>query len=331
MGALGNSRVWLRSGSSLVLALVLASVVSAEPVKPTEKPLLWEITHPMLAQASYVYGTIHVPDKRVVTLPPVLSAALHAADEINTEIPMDMSTQMSMVPRLMNEDGKTLKEILPEELHARLTKYMQGFGMPMAQFERFRPWAVAAQLVLMDYLQELATVGPLDQQLWRIAQEADKELGALETVEEQISVFESLTPEAQIKFLKMTLDQIETGRDEQGRLKVLERMVVAYLEGDLKNLAAVAMEQYDTTDPDMKKFYDRLIVHRNKLMSKRMIEKMRKQGDRSYFFAVGALHLPESHGVLESLDREGFTLKRLTPADAARVKKIADGKSEARS
>ena len=79
-------------GAGLLL-LCLAGVTSTRAqtgdgasVRPTEKPFLWRVDGPA---PSYLYGTVHVPDQRVLELPQVVRRALEAADVFNAEIPLD--------------------------------------------------------------------------------------------------------------------------------------------------------------------------------------------------------------------------------------------------
>ncbi len=53
----------------LALLCLVAAPAQAQGIKPTEKPFLWKIEGEV---DSYLYGTIHVPDKRVTTLPKVV-------------------------------------------------------------------------------------------------------------------------------------------------------------------------------------------------------------------------------------------------------------------
>src|SRR5437773_1181942 len=59
---------------------------------PTTKPFLWRIEGPV---PSYLYGTIHLPDSRVLDMPEVVRQAIAASDGIFTELPIDATLKVA--------------------------------------------------------------------------------------------------------------------------------------------------------------------------------------------------------------------------------------------
>ena len=57
-------------------APVATPQVAAKAATAIERPLLWRIELPT---PSYLYGTIHLPDDRVTSLPPVVTEAMFLA------------------------------------------------------------------------------------------------------------------------------------------------------------------------------------------------------------------------------------------------------------
>ena len=75
--------------------------VAVKPATAIERPLLWRIELPT---PSYLYGTIHLPDDRVTSLPQVVTEAIGSCGALFTEIPMDMdkliaAAQAAMLPK----------------------------------------------------------------------------------------------------------------------------------------------------------------------------------------------------------------------------------------
>ena len=71
---------------------------SSTAVRATDKPFLWRIEG---TAPSYLYGTVHVPDPRVLELPEIVRRAFDASDVFNAEIPLDPATQAGMLARIM--------------------------------------------------------------------------------------------------------------------------------------------------------------------------------------------------------------------------------------
>ena len=65
-------------------------------------PFLWRVEGPT---PLYLFGTIHVPDDRVLTLPPSVVKAFTDSSAVYTEIPMDTATQMGVMGKVMLPDG----------------------------------------------------------------------------------------------------------------------------------------------------------------------------------------------------------------------------------
>src|SRR6185369_3208717 len=105
-----------RSSGALAFLVVLTATISfaaqttAPPrVRATDKPFLWRIEG---AVPSYLYGTVHVPDARVLELPDVVKRAFDASDVFNAEIPLDDATQASMMTKVMLPPGQDLRKIV---------------------------------------------------------------------------------------------------------------------------------------------------------------------------------------------------------------------------
>src|SRR5262249_56402384 len=99
-----------------------------------------------------------------------------------------------------------------------------------------KPWAVMSQLELLEFLPDI-TAGrqPLDSMLYAMAEKNGKEVGALETVDEQVAVFDGFSQEEQIRMLVSSLDDIEKPRPSG--VSATQELVGLYLAGDLNRLA----------------------------------------------------------------------------------------------
>lgn len=296
-----------RYGWWLLAALVL---VAACDRCSSAKPLLWRIEAQQPdGKPSYLFGTIHFPDDRVLELPDAVENAFEQADTVITEVPMDSATQMQMAMKSMLPGGKTLADVLPEKLHAKVVKLFESKGLPMMAIKRFKIWAVAVQVALVDHLMELASKTPLDMHLYNLGKEQGKQLAGLETLEEQIAVFDSLTREEQVEMLRQALEEREKQKEKGDDL--LAMMVEMYLEGDADVLMDRMMEEYDPDDPLDRKLIKKLFTDRNHVMAERIARKIRQAPGTSFFFAIGTGHLPGEEGVVALLRQAGFKIQRV--------------------
>src|SRR5262249_38088874 len=158
----------------------------------------------------------------------------------------------SLLGKVMLPPGQDLRKIVGDDVFERVVriigKAMGNSGPPgmtnilTSTMAAMKPWAVMSQIELLEFLPDVnAGRQPLDSTLYGIASKAGKELGALETVEEQIGVFESFTNDEQVKMLVETLDEYE--KPHTDGLSSTQELVRLYLEGDLDALAAEANKQ----------------------------------------------------------------------------------------
>ena len=297
------------SASLLAFALGLAPAAALGQVspEPTRRPFLWRIAG---EPPSYLYGTLHLPDERVLALPPVVIRALDRAQVFCAEVRMDEGGLRQMALAVLLPDGQTLDGVLPPELYQRVDRFVLSKGVPMPVFERMKIWAVATNLGVLDYFRQGVERRPvLDQYLYRRAQAAGKQLDALERIEDQIGILDSVDRPGQIAMLEQTLEHLE--RIEPGAPGPVEKLIVAYLSGDGERLLRTGLEYADLDDPQTARFLDALIDRRNRTMAAAIDERLGAASGLSYFFAPGSLHLPGPEGLVSLLTERGYALERL--------------------
>jgi uncharacterized protein len=301
------------------LAAAAAAAASRPAAAPAVKtPFLWRIEGPV---PSYLYGTIHVPDPRVTNIPPVVDQAFKSSAAVFTEIPMDAALQLGMMSKMLLPGDQSLTEVLGPELYARLSSTIQrslpkDSPQPMAaamtaMLGRMKPWAAMLQLTLVEFLPDmLAGNKPLDTMLYDRAKSEGKETGGLETIDEQLAVFEALTMEEQVRLLKVTLDAMDEAQ-KAGRSAARE-LIEAYLTGDLDKLAAMSNDSMKGELELQKKFMARALDGRNQVMVARLLEKRGERPDKTCFFAVGTLHYAGEEGIIALLEKKGLKVTRVT-------------------
>jgi len=254
--------------------------------------LLWRVTSPGGGD-SYLLGTIHSADPRVVHLRPAVSQALDRCERFVMEMEMDASVLTAFGNNMMLTDGRDLEGLIGAALYAQVVAAMADLGMPEMVVRTLKPWVVMALLSM-----PAPTGEPfLDLVLQQRAAGAGKPTFGLESAGEQLSVFEALSMSDQIELLKMTLAQLP----ELPRM--FEQLIEAYVADDLGRIAALAADYKRSGDPAaIQRFMLRLNDERNGRMARRM-HTFFDQG--SSFIAVGALHLAGSNGLIQLLRDQG--------------------------
>lgn len=283
-----------------------AAPAQAQTSAGVERPLLWRIETPV---PSYVFGTIHLPDDRVTKLPAPVQQAFEAAAAVYTEVPMDMQDLMAAAQAAMLPKGESLRDCIGDDLYRRARALLEQRGLPEATLDRLQPWAAAAQLALLDQMKTMATKQPLDMVLYSRAKKAKKQVGALETMAEQMAVFDGLSKAEQVQFFAASLERVES--DIAAGKSTVDWLLGLYLRGD-EQVLAKEMHDYPMGDAKLKqKLMTALLDVRNFRMADRIVRQLQEQPERAHFFAVGAAHCPGETGLLTLLQRRGYALTRV--------------------
>jgi uncharacterized protein YbaP (TraB family) len=284
-------RLWLA-----LLCLLAATGVAAQG--RFDSGLLWRIERAG-SSPSYLFGTMHTDDPGVVNLAAPVRQAFDQADAVTLEVTLDVQSLLDLAQALLLNEGGTLDALLDAALYARAVEAMAGQGIPDSMVARMKPWAVA--VTLMTPPTETGVV--LDQVLYQKALADGKPVDGLETVAEQVGLFDSLTLEEQIELLQDTLDHLPEIE------RMLDEVRQAWLQRDLARLVEINAAILRDSDPQFAAtFNQRIILDRNHRMVERMQARLRAGGR---FIAVGALHLPGREGLLELLEQRGYRLTRL--------------------
>lgn len=298
---IGTTTVLSRLLSLVLLALLLApapGVADNPPGQSNQHGRLWRIEGPG-QQVSWLFATMHLSDPRVVRLSLAEKTALFDAKVLAVEIPLDGSATAAVLNVMFLPQGQNLSQKVPAEPFERLVVQMDKRGVPRSLLERLQAWAAWMVLCLPaeEFDRASAGVVALDARLIDLAQRNGTAVHYLETVEEQLASFLSLSEAEYVGLLLLGLDAAEEGNQEQ--------ITDYYLMQDLAGL----QEFYEADrylDPALFDSFSRhLIVLRNKRMLERMEPLLAAGGA---FVAVGALHVTGDEGLLALLSEAGYRL-----------------------
>jgi len=264
----------------------------------TGHPLIWKIDRPGMA-SSYIMGTIHVDDERVMALSDTILTRLRSADRVLLELKLDQRTPIDIMRRMTFTDGRTLKQVIGDELYAAVSeRFTRASALPVETLTILKPWA--AMVMLLQPGNESGTF--LDQQLGQIARNDGIPVIGLETIDEQMSAFDDIPLEDQTHLLQATVEDLDS------KDALYRELMNAYLEGDLERIVAVSKSSQPGDSRLAALYEDRLIDQRNTRMLERMLPYLAQGGT---FVAIGALHLPGERGLLARLRDSGYRLTRL--------------------
>lgn len=280
---------------SILLALItfLSSFsLKAQQGKEEEKSLLWKISSKDLRKSSYIFGTIHMICPKDYVWTEAMKNAFEKCQEVCFELDLDdPNMMMEIATGMLNKDGKTLREYFSDTDYIKLERYVRdSIGMDISVFSQMKP--VALETMFVTHNNECDNPISYENNLMADAQKVHKEITGLETVSEQLDLFDNLPVDSVIKDVMNTVNGIETGTDDY------KKLIAAYKKQDLKALYRL-IKASEKIDLDLAGFLD----VRNEKWIPRMTEKM---DNGAIFFAVGAGHLPGENGVLNLLKKAGY-------------------------
>lgn len=307
-----TSLAWLSWSLSLLFLLSTAcktaEKVQIDPSQRLENSLLWEIKGKGI-KTSYLFGTIHMIGEKDYSFSEKAEAALDKSQRLVLEI--DMSNMMQMGMQMLSlapmQGGKKLKDLLPEKDYELVKTYFTEEAtnpelkmMPFSMIENWKP------MLLQSFLYQDMIEGETkayEMELMAMAKKRNMSFGGLETIADQMNVFEKIPYKDQAQALLEGVKGLKNG-DQSGK-KEFAQLVELYKKADVDGLIESSSEQME----DMENSEEELLIKRNNNWIPLIKEFSKKE---ACFYAVGAAHLGGPHGVIRLLRKEGY---QLTPID----------------
>jgi uncharacterized protein YbaP (TraB family) len=261
----------------------------------SENSLLWKISGNGLKESSYLFGTIHITCD--ATLADKVKSALDKTQQLCLELDMDdPAMQGEMMSNMMMQNGVTMKSLVkPEDFKAVDTFLTTNVGFSAEMLNTVKPFMITAMLYPKMLGCDMQSV---EAELIKIAKAQNEEVIGLETVGEQLAVFDAIPYQAQMNEL------VITAKDNMQRDKAeLAEMMTLY---KTENIEAMIAFTEKSANVMTSKYSDVLLKKRNQNWISRMTT---IATNKPTFFGVGAAHLGGKDGVIALLRKAGFTVE----------------------
>lgn len=280
----------------LFLAVLALFLTQAQSQK-LEKSLLWKISGKDLKEASYLYGTIHITCD--ATLPQKVKDAMNKTQQLYLELDMDdASMQMEMMGQIMMKDGVTMESLATPEDFKIVDEFLtKNIGFPAKMVSTVKPFMVSAMLYpkMID-----CPMQSVEDELMKIAKEQKEEIFGLETVADQMKVFDDIPYQEQMnELVKTAKGDLKRDKDE------LNEMLAVYKSEDIEAMQKLTKESDNVLTS---KYDDILLNNRNSNWIAKIIAISKA---KATFFGVGAAHLGGENGVINLLRKQGYTVEAI--------------------
>lgn len=265
------------------------------PAQQVPNALLWKISGKGLNQPSYLYGTLHAVCPEDMRITEGMLVALDNAQQLALEIDVTDPALTAKMQKAMVMKGSTrLPDLLPLADYELLAQYFQdSLSLNLAGFSKLQPVFLSSFI----YNKLLGCYAlSFEAHLSQMAQQQEMPITGLETIEEQMKVFEAIGYRDQAEMLLQSIVEYNELQEAYWN------MVVSYKNQDLGSLYHVITD----VRIGMKDYEDVMLTNRNQRWIPRM-EQMAKS--KSTFFAVGAAHLTGQEGLISLLRKSGYQVE----------------------
>ena len=284
-----NKRTCL-SACHTLCALVIILLMLTFPTKTISQSLLWKISGNGLPSPSYLYGTIHLKDKRIFEWHDSVYARLSLCQAFAGELDLSEDNIRKVLDYMMLPEGQTLHDRFSTEEYQLVKDAVRSCsGYELALFDRFKPATLISLCFIGKSGENLEA--SVDELLYKKAVEYGKQVTGIETIEEQAAILDKIPDSYVVEYFR-NLDEQE---------EEFDRLIRCYRRADLDSLWLLMQDEESGS-----MLNDDLIRLRNIRMTERLIPLIRQQ---SAFIAIGSGHLPGNEGVIALLRKEGFAVE----------------------
>ena len=294
----------LRLATHVLLAGILLCTAAARGA--VNDPLLYEVTSD--TTTVYLFGTIHVGAPSMYPLNAKVQAAFDRSQALALEAdPTDQAAIVAAMTQALYAPPDSLERHIGPELYQQVMKVAPGYGLPVDYAKLLRP-ALLAMVLSMSEVQRLgydAALG-LDIHFAKSAKSTGKPIVQLESMAEQIAMFNGMPAQAQESMLRATLDGLSDAR----MAGELDELVAAWSKGDPDAMLHAIEREFEGLDEQTARtLFARVYDERNQAMAAKVDTLLR--GASVHFVAIGAGHLAGPTGLPRLLEKMGFKVRRL--------------------
>lgn len=289
-----------------------ASDQNTEPSDIT--PAMWIVTADNGAQITML-GSMHALSDSDYPLPAKITDAFDSADilavECDTTTTNNLTFQAALLKEMTFDNGDTLKDHISEEGYNALSDYLETYGMNVAMYDTYKPWAVANVTDSLPILfSDLKADLGIDAHFLELAHDNNKEIYEVESVDFQMDLLMNYSED----IYDLTFRSLK-GETKDTQVKSLDELHEAWRTGDVDKIVELNTDEEDTeelSEKDQKlsdEYYKTMITDRNVTMENAVKELL--SDGKNVFYVVGAAHYVGEGGIIDLLEKDGYTVEQV--------------------
>ncbi len=254
--------------------------------------LLWKVEGNGI-QTSYIFGTFHIIPKSDFGIKEKVINSFDQCESMIMEMDLtdpELGTKIQQNAKM--SDNASLKSFLNKKDFALIDSILlANYGQGLEPMQNLKPFMLTSMILPIYIKEEQASY---EASLIEMALEKNIDILALETPEEQLSIFDRISYQSQ------TDDLVEMINKPVEAEQLLDEMIAHYKEEDIYALQNMFLEYYNSENE-----IEEILYRRNKIWSQKIPEMIQ---NKSAFIAVGAGHLGGEKGLIQLLKDKGYEL-----------------------
>jgi uncharacterized protein YbaP (TraB family) len=290
----------IRSALILLLFFLNSTIINAqertfEEFPMSQSSLLWKIEGEGIKKASYLFGTMHLIEKEYFIFTPKLENLVKKSDQLVMEL-AGLPNQLEALNLLKLKEGSFFDYFTPAQTDSILNWAKDKMKMSEESFRatisKMKPFVLVQMVVQLHFIGKTESY---ELSFEKIARDNKIEIIGLETLTEQMSIFDNLSKDQQSEMV------MEGIRNIDQTIRMTSEMEKLYTRQNVDSLFIMIQKEGGTISEEMTNFIDQ--------RNKNWIPKIKALiADKKTFIAVGAGHLGGPNGVIRLLQKEGYTL-----------------------
>lgn len=271
--------------TTLFLQLILTLFVSLQA-----QSLLWKISGGGTTEPSYLFGTIHITDKKNDEWVKLSEKKLPSCKVYAMEVDDKGSFDLGMMKQMMNPGGENLSDLISKvDFEKVAERFKANTGLSLSLFQNVQPLYISAMMEVPPVTNGKPDYLMMDLYLSKMARDLKLKVIGLETAEEQLNAIRGIPLKEQANMLLEEVKSTQTDKD----------LNTLYASGDIDQLSILTHTEMPVIA------YELLLKNRNINMAERISVQIKKA---PVFISVGAAHLGGEEGVINLLKKKGFEL-----------------------
>ena len=290
----------------LLCFFFISSQLYSDTTLTKSRPMLWKITGMQLKSPSYLFGTFHTRDPEINKLSVKILHLLLSVDALYTEVLMSSRSEREVLALMQAQQSIPLHQRLTPKTMQYLNQYtkMHLPNFKPKRFSSYKTWAVALMIANQKEISLHSDIRFMDEEISHQAKKHHIKVYGLETPLDQLHYFDKLTKEEQELFLLDMLHQYEDPSYQNALKKWYKKGLAVGFTDLQKEFTAINLKQQalDT------KLLDGLLYKRNQNFQHNIHAILQNKHAYSNFFAIGAGHLADKKGLVNTLKYLGYHL-----------------------